>query len=530
MADEKGDKITVSYDELNTRKVEQRLKEQDALARNRIYAAMDETVVTPADADPRGLGALWRNSIFSLAVFGLIGGLLAWGCGSLLEFKGDTVQDTARRMEGVRNFVSKISDRPGAGSATVEEVRRWVDGAVGAGRRESKHFALAVIPKDAELRMKALDAIDSTRNIVKAEADKLARKAKSAATAPANEPLSARQARQRERAAAEARLAEQKAELDKLQQRRDKEIADGRRDNPDFAVMVDPNLSSDTKQAKLQQMQVERDRQMAEIISNENVQAFVGNILAYGVRGIILGICLAIAVPLTENNLPATLINGSVGAALGLLGGVAAAFVTDRIRSSVAGAAPDSQVQYLATVAIYGVWGLFLTLAPGVVMRNPKKLVIGLTGGLIGGLIGGVLAEPIYKMSEQPRLAELVAMISIGLLAGLATGLIEDVAKTGWLKVSQGFIAGKQFILYRNPTFIGAGPDCQIYLFKDPKVGKRHAAIHIVPGGFELEDLPLGTETLLNGKPARRSRLKNGDRIQVGGTQLVFMEKTQAAG
>ncbi|HEX8911311.1 MAG TPA: FHA domain-containing protein, partial [Humisphaera sp.] len=261
----------------------------------------------------------------------------------------------------------------------------------------------------------------------------------------------------------------------------------------------------------------------------ERTRAFIANLLAYGVRGLIIGCLLAIAVPLTENNIPATIINGSVGAALGLAGGVAAAFVTQLIEASSRGAAEDSAAKFLTTVAIWGALGVFLTLAPGVVMRNPKKLAIGLTGGLIGGLIGGVLYEPIRNATEQPRLAELAAMVAIGLLAGLATGLIEDAAKTGWVKVVQGLIAGKQFILYRNPTFIGASPDCQIYLFKDPRVGKRHAAIHIVPGGFELEDLPLGSETLINGKPAKRSRLKNGDRIQIGGTQLVFMEKTQAA-
>ena len=99
---------------------------------------------------------------------------------------------------------------------------------------------------------------------------------------------------------------------------------------------------------------------------------------------------------------------------------------------------------------------------------------------------------------------ELVAMLAIGLFAGLATGMIENVAKTGWVKVVAGLIAGKQFILYRNPTFLGSGPDCQIYLFKDPQVGRRHAAIHIIPGGFELEDLPLGEPTYVNGKPVNR--------------------------
>ena len=88
-------------------------------------------------------------------------------------------------------------------------------------------------------------------------------------------------------------------------------------------------------------------------------------------------------------------------------------------------------------------------------------------------------------------------------------------------------IAGKQFILYRNPTFIGSGPECQIYLFRDPKVGRRHAAVHIVPGGFDLQNLPLGAETKINGKLVERARLHNGDVIQVGNTSFRFQEKTK---
>ena len=162
-------------------------------------------------------------------------------------------------------------------------------------------------------------------------------------------------------------------------------------------------------------------------------------------------------------------------------------------------------------------------------MRNWKKFAIGLTGGLIGGLIGGGLYDVVAAAAPGTRVPELVAMAAIGLVAGLMTGLIENVAKAGWLRVTEGLIAGKQFILYRNPTFVGSGPDCQIYLFKDPKVGRRHAAIHILPNGFELEDLPLGEPTFINGKPVNKTRLRNGDRIQIGGTLLVFQEKTPAA-
>ena len=46
---------------------------------------------------------------------------------------------------------------------------------------------------------------------------------------------------------------------------------------------------------------------------------------------------------------------------------------------------------------------------------------------------------------------------------------------------------------------------------------------------YTHEDLPLGTNTLVNGKPVQRTRLRTGDRIQIGSTALVFQEKPQAA-
>ncbi|HRK32633.1 MAG TPA: FHA domain-containing protein, partial [Tepidisphaeraceae bacterium] len=108
---------------------------------------------------------------------------------------------------------------------------------------------------------------------------------------------------------------------------------------------------------------------------------------------------------------------------------------------------------------------------------------------------------------------------------GVASGILEAAVKSGWLKVTAGLIAGKQFVLYRNPTYIGAHPSCHIFLWKDAQVGKRHAALHLVGGGIELENLPLGAGTMVNGKPIQRMRLRNGDRIQVGRTTFEFHEK-----
>src|SRR5581483_6255042 len=132
---------------------------------------------------------------------------------------------------------------------------------------------------------------------------------------------------------------------------------------------------------------------------------------------------------------------------------------------------------------------------------------------------GGLLFDPVALFTDSPQDARLVALVGIGVVAGAAAGLIENAAKTGWVRVIAGLIAGKQFILYRNPTYIGSSPDNQIYLFKDPKVGRRHAAIHLIGGGgFEIENLPLGDATVVNGKPITRARLRNGDEVRIGNT------------
>ena len=46
-----------------------------------------------------------------------------------------------------------------------------------------------------------------------------------------------------------------------------------------------------------------------------------------------------------------------------------------------------------------------------------------------------------------------------------------------------------------------------------------------MPGGFELEDLPLGAPTVVNGRPTKRARLRHGDRISIGSTTFLFQEK-----
>jgi len=290
-------------------------------------------------------------------------------------------------------------------------------------------------------------------------------------------------------------------------------------DNPYLKVEMETSFTLQEKQARLDALE-----------QADHWKNLIAHILGFGMAGVFISICLSVAEPVIDRNVHAAVINGSVGAALGLAGGLAASLVVDRVYRAFGGAEHGLLRQYLAQSVSWAVLGTFLASAPGLVVKNRKRFLIGLAGGAVGGAVGGILLDPLSRATSSAEFGRLAAMCCIGAVAGAATGILEHAARTGWLKVTAGVIAGKQFILYRDPTYIGSAPDCQIYLFRDPKVGRRHAAIHLLQGRIEIEDLPLGGQTVINGKPIVRQRLCHGDRIAIGSTTFLFQEKKAVAG
>ncbi len=428
-------RLHIEWDDLNTRRVDQRLKEQAALERNRRQAAMDPLSATtsalaaedaaagrpaPSDGSRRRRGLLTHPAV-ALALFGLLGGLLAWAAGyALQQGQPDLRAEAVTHMQTVRTY--------------LDRARRG--------------------------EMSQTDAAAGIASLREAYAD-----------------------------------------------------------NPYFAAETDPKLSDDQKDAALTAV----DRQ-------QWGRRFLADVLSFGLSGMLIAACLSAAEPVLAGNRTAAVVNALVGATAGLVGGVVVSLFIQRLYRALStgtGLTVDGVDlrPNLAHAVSWGVLGLFVTIGPGLVMRNGKKLAIGLLGGLVGGLVGGAAFDPIFNHFNA-GVSRLVALVLIGVVAGAFTGLIEHAARTGWLRVTAGLIAGKQFILYRNPTFIGSGPECPIYLFRDPQVGRRHAAVHAVPGGFAVENLPLGGDTLVNGRAVNgRSRLRSGDELQVGGTRFRFQEK-----
>ncbi len=270
------------------------------------------------------------------------------------------------------------------------------------------------------------------------------------------------------------------------------------------------------------------DEERYEVIKNEidKYQFYFTIIL-----GVLIAVGLSIAEEVVSKNFIRVLIIGIIATILGAIGGFVVALFINDIYQAIGGdkIGEFCLQQILARAVGWSILGAFLAIAPGIMMRSPKKFLLGLLGGAIGGFIGGALFDPIcFKLLEGYEHAGVVArcvnILGLGVGAAMATVLLENAAKQGWLKVATGVIMGKQFILYRNPTIIGSSPKCEIYLFKDPSVAPQHAAINNRNGEFIITAIS-GTTVLINNAPIRQQRLRSGDLIQIGNTIFVFEAK-----
>src|SRR5207248_7689375 len=147
--------ITISHDDLKTRKVEQRLREQQAIARNRVYAELNQASVPVATATRIWKERLLHSTLFWLTYMGLFGGLLAWGLGALVQFKSKEQQaaDLIRGTQRITNqqIAGIISEKQA--KASLELIRRQGSA--------NPYFVAATDPSASPVRrMEAMRQID----------------------------------------------------------------------------------------------------------------------------------------------------------------------------------------------------------------------------------------------------------------------------------------------------------------------------------------------------------------------------------
>lgn len=109
--------------------------------------------------------------------------------------------------------------------------------------------------------------------------------------------------------------------------------------------------------------------------------------------------------------------------------------------------------------------------------------------------------------------AEIHTELAVSTIAPVGTALIV---------VKRGPNAGSRFALDRPAVTAGRHPSSDIFL-DDITASRRHAEFRREDGEFRLIDVGSLNGTYLNRKPVQSAALVNGDEIQIGKFQLVFL-------
>jgi hypothetical protein len=185
-----------------------------------------------------------------------------------------------------------------------------------------------------------------------------------------------------------------------------------------------------------------------------------------------------------------------------------------------------------------GIFDLLRAVSAGEGMRQAiRKIINGIIGGGIGGFIGGFvqvffgtipLGEGVTLKDKLPRFALATGLVILGMCIGLLIGLAQVLLKEAWVRVEQGFRAGRELILSKPDTTVGRAESCDIGLFGDSNIEKMHARIVLKGDRYMLVDVNSPGGTFLNGQRiSGPTPLSSGDMIGVGRSMLRFEERAK---
>ena len=217
-----------------------------------------------------------------------------------------------------------------------------------------------------------------------------------------------------------------------------------------------------------------------------------------------------------------------VGAIVGLIGGIIGLLIGQAVLFLLGGLFLDSYRSFqtvglpIARAVGWAFLGIFVGAAEGFRAASGKKIGIGLIGGLIGGLVGGAALEysRLYLPPSLP--SRLIGLVVLGLAIALFYGIIERSMAFGTLRVLNGRLKGKEFILNEGRIRIGRARRNQITLEPYDNLADRQVQIRFRRGEALLTNLEPKFPVLVNDQPVKEHRLKYDDVLKVGSAKLFY--------
>jgi hypothetical protein len=217
-----------------------------------------------------------------------------------------------------------------------------------------------------------------------------------------------------------------------------------------------------------------------------------------------------------------------VGAVVGLVGGTIGLLIGQAVLFLIGGLFLNAYRSFqtvglpIARAVGWAFLGIFVGAAEGFRAASGKKIGIGIVGGLIGGLIGGAALEysRLYLPTSLP--SRLIGLVILGLAIALFYGIIERSMAFGTLRVLNGRLKGKEFILNESRIRIGRARRNQITLEPYENLADRQVQIRFRRGEALLTNLEPKYPVLVNDQPVKEHRLKYEDVLKIGSAKLFY--------
>lgn len=224
--------------------------------------------------------------------------------------------------------------------------------------------------------------------------------------------------------------------------------------------------------------------------------------------------------------------NAAIGAGISLVLGFVSGYLSQWLYSALMQNTESEFAMAFIRGISWAVMGLGIGFSAGLLKPEKKRMLFCMLGGLLGGFLGGFVFNYICDIpwailgeTDDGIIPRAVGITATGLLVGLGVGLLEQFAKSAWLKVIRGEFEGKEYLVFAGTTSIGNNGRNTIVLFKDKLVGEHHCDIIQEGNRYVLVDCGTPLGTVVNGMRVSRHVLRQGDAIAVGNSVLVFNMK-----
>jgi len=212
---------------------------------------------------------------------------------------------------------------------------------------------------------------------------------------------------------------------------------------------------------------------------------------------------------------------GIPGGALGFLAGQGSLFLIGELFTHTQKDFQQIGIP-LSRVISWAFLGMFVGSVEGIRSFSARKIQVGLLGGLLGGTLGGIAMESLSLFFPGLAYSRLIGLMVLGAAVGLFYGLVESHFAQGMLKLLNGSLKGKEYLLLQRRTKIGKGKKADIQLADYQGLSDLHATFQTKNGEILLKSLDQKKKVKINEEPILEQVLRLEDVIQIGSAKFLF--------